>query len=57
MEDSILNEIKLKIVNSTTLEELHVLTVKLHQRIQFILVREKDNLPPASKQLFKNHFC
>ena len=41
MEDSILNENKLKIAKSTTLEELHVLTVKLHQRIQFILVREK----------------
>ena len=56
MDDEILIEIKSKILNAQTIEELQVYISELQRRIQFLKSQIKSN-PPVISQVFNNHFC
>ena len=56
MNDAILNQIKTKILQATTLQELQIYTAQLQQRIDFLRAQIKSK-PPDTSNVFNNHFC
>lgn len=56
MDDEFLIEIKSKILNAQTIEELQVYISDLQNRIHFLKSQVKSK-PPDTSQVFNNHFC